>query len=520
MKIRILFVAMLSALILPSCFSDKGNYDYSKDRGVYGQMGSPTVFIGEEINLEPIMHYGDLKDTTKVSFKWFIGDSLLVSTDRVILFKGVKSGSVSSYLYVTDDETGIITPTYFIINVVSPYAKGWTLLCNQNGKSEIAHVSQISSQDEEGEEIIEYKLFTDIYKAQNNDEELGSEPIKLVEHYQEKTKSFNENELLVIQRGGQGCVELDGTNLQKVIRIEQEFVNETLPANFTPNDIIYLSYINFVWNSDGNLYSRLIENLTAGFHLSAFSNIPVYIKNGLRVDNILYSAYFSTDFVLLFDGLNKRLLPYGSYGATTTGDIGELIFTGTYPPNYIPLNNFGDIKLIYGSSFNDYNSVYGNEADFSMLLYDPATTKYYWQTFHILYKKPIFTVTLPVHNAINEFPGTDLITSNSKFWLLKTRAYLFFTSGVNNDKLYYYDTNKNSIHLYNDFSGKEITSIHPNKGFTELGLGLKDGTFVLFDITDEVFISGQPKVIYSTEGLGEIVDVIYRYDNKATNHWL
>ncbi len=515
MKIKILFVAFLCAWFLPSCFSDKGNYEYKKDRGISGSMSSVTTFIGEEIRLEPVMNYGDIQDTTNVSFHWFIKDTLL-SKDRVLLYKGDKSESVSCYLYITDNETGITQAIYFKIDVVSPFSNGWALLCNQNGKSEIAHIALLDTQTEEGDVFTEFRLYKDIYKAQNKNEELGSEPVKLMEHYRQETNAINE--LLVIQRGGQGCVELDGASLQKVLTTKQELIDEVLPANFAPNDIVYLEYLHFIWNSDGSLFSRLVEKPTTGFHLSSFSNIPVYVEKGLRVDDILYTAYFVTDFVLLYDGLNKRLLPYGSYSATTTGNIGELIYQGSYPSGYTPFNNLGEMKLIYGSSYNDYTSVYGNEADFSMLLQNPGTGKYYWQNFHVLYKKPNFTASLPSNNAVIEFPGGDLITPSSKFWLLKTRAYMFFTAGNNNDKLYYYDTNKNSIHLYKDFGGQEIAAMHPNKGFTEMGVALKSGTFMLFDITDAVFISGQPRMIYSAEGLDEIVDVIYRYA-KTTDHW-
>jgi hypothetical protein len=72
--------------------------------------------------------------------------------------------------------------------------------------------------------------------------------------------------------------------------------------------------------------------------------------------------------------------------------------------------------------------------------------------------------------------------------------------------------------LYKDFNGKEITAMHPNKGFTELGVGFADGTFKIFDVSEAVFISGQPKEIYSVDGIGKIVDVIYRYD-AYDDHW-
>lgn len=515
MKIKILFVAFLCVWVLTSCFSDKGNYDYKKDRGVRGRVSTVNLFIGEEVDLNPVMDYGELEDTTNVSYQWFVKDTV-VSTDRILHFKGEKIESLACCLYVIDNETGVVSSQNFKINVVSPYSnlKGWALLCSQNGKSEIAHITPVNVETEGGEIITEYRVFKNIYKAQNNNEELGSNPVKLVQHWASLS-----SELLVIQHGGQGSVELNGAHLTKELTIKQEFVNEVLPANFAPRDIVYLDYVHFIWNGDGKLYSRLVEAPLEGFHQSAFNNIPIYVEKGMRVDDIIFSAYPTTDFVLLYDGLNKRLIPYGTRTASNSGNLGELIFKGTYPPGFTPFDNFGDMKLIYGSSYNDASSTLrGNSADFSMILKNPANGKYYWQTFNILFKKPTFTATIPSDKAVIEFPGGNLISPKSKFWLLKTRSYLFFTAGENNDKLYYYDIKKNSVHLYKDFAGLEISAMHPNRGFTEMGVGLKNGTFTLFDITDATFISGQPRVIFLAEGMDEIVDVIFRYE-RSTHHW-
>ena len=515
MKIRIILYALLGVWLFASCFDDEGNYNYVKDRGVWGDLGVISTYIGEEIEIAPEMYYGELRDTMDVSFVWFVKDTV-VSTDRTLHFKGEKSETINCYLYVTDNGTGIASATYFQIKVLSPFATGWSVLYQKDGKSEIGHVSMLEKEVGEGVVEIEYRVYEDLYKQQNGGTELGSQPVKFVEHY---SLAETPSEVLVIQKGGQGNVELDGNSFQRVLNTYQEFIGEQLPTSFNPTDYVYLSYLHFIRNGDGNLYSRLVSNPRDGFHVAQFNNNPVYIAGGMRVDQVFPSAYYTTDMVILYDGLNKRLLPFGSYGATTTGNIGELVFTGKYPDGYTPLNDMGDMEVIYGASCNDFYSVYGNECDYSMILRDPQSGKCYYQTFHVLYKKPNFTVTLPETDACIEFAGGNLLTENTLFWLLKQRAYLFFTAGTNNDKLYYYDTKKKTVHLYKDFEGAEIAAIHPNKGYTQLGVGLKNGTFMLFDITDATFISGQPELIYSKSGFGEVVDVIYRYGVRK-EYWL
>lgn len=516
MKIKILLFTILSVWMFSSCFKDEGNYDYTTlHPEFWGYVNSLTVYLGEEVEIHPIVSYGDLEDTTQVRFEWFIKDTI-ASTERVLRFKGTVVETINCDI-VTIHPNGLAYVYYFQINVTSPYSLGWCLLYEDGGESELAHITTSTVTDEmTGETITKYNLYKDIYKNINGSS-LGSEPIKIMEHYREEYKS--NNQLLVIQRGGQGCVELDGASLQKSLNTVQEFIDEQPPLNFAPKDIVYLERFHFVWNGDGNIYTRLVPSPADGWHLTAFNNTPLYIEKGIRVDQILYSQYFMTDFVLLYDGLNKRLVPIGSRVATNTDGPGVLTMQEEYPEGFVDLTNFGDYELIYGSSCHDAGgSASENDADFSMLLRD-ANGQYTWQTFHVKFKKPNYYVTFPSSQSpVQEFTRGDLITEKTKYWLFKQRDYMFFTSGVNNDQLYYYDTNRGTIHLYKDFDGKEITAMHPNKGFTELGVGFADGTFKIFDVSEAVFISSQPKEIYSVDGIGKIVDVIYRY-NKTGDHW-
>ena len=516
MKIKILLITIFSAWMFSSCFKDEGNYTYKPDSDVYGEVASQTAFLGEEIEIHPIMHWGNLKDTTQVRMEWYVHDTI-VSTERFLRYKATSTQSITCYLTVYHPETGIPAYEYFTITATSPYTKGWCILYDKGGESELAHIAMSTSKNEEtGETETEYVLYKDIYQNINGTS-LGSEPVKITEHY---LVYYKKNcQFLVIQRGGQGCVELDGSSLKKVVTLQQDFINEELPANFAPNDVIYMQYYHFVWNSDGNIYGRTNPDYNAGFNLTSFSNLPLYAEGGLRVDKILYTPYHLMDFVILYDGLNNRLIPYGSVFKETSGDPGVFeINPDQYPEGYLPLDNLGDYKLIYGSSCNDVESAYGNEADFSMLLHNPQTNKYLWQTFHVKKNSARFITTIPQHDALVEFPRGDLINGKNIFWMFRNRAYLFFTAGANNDQLWYFDTKKFTVHLYKDFNGKEITAMHPNLGYKQLGVGLKDGTFSIFDVTDEVLVSGQPKEIYSVDGIGKIVDVIYRYD-AYDDHW-
>ena len=94
--------------------------------------------------------------------------------------------------------------------------------------------------------------------------------------------------------------------------------------------------------------------------------------------------------------------------------------------------------------------------------------------------------------------------------MLKSRTYLFFSGGEDNSELYYYDLGTGKSHHYASLGGR-IASIHPVVENNELGVGLENGTFVLFDVSEEVLALGQSVELYRIDGFGRIVDVIYKY---------
>lgn len=122
-------------------------------------------------------------------------------------------------------------------------------------------------------------------------------------------------------------------------------------------------------------------------------------------------------------------------------------------------------------------------------------------------------ITLDAMDKCQAFSGkTDgYVTDKSIFRILRSRTYIFFSGGMNNDELYYLDLSTGKSHHYASLDGRAIMAIHPADGNKELGVGLEDGTFVLFNVEDAVLKAGEPVVLYEQGGFGRIADVIFKY---------
>ena len=226
-----ILIGLLCLLGLHSCLSDNGNYDYAdvNEAKIRFSTYGYSAVMGDTITIEPKITYEDPSDTTRFTYEWYV-DGKLESTNRILKLCRNEVVNYTCVFMLVDSKTGI---KQFEVQVsasfISPYLEGWMLLYEKNDESEIGFISfkKVGS-------VIEYKPSYDLYRASNSNENLGKNPVKLVQHF---ASSSGPDEILVIQRGGQGNVELNGRSFVKEILMNQEFLDGKLPDDFQPVDV-------------------------------------------------------------------------------------------------------------------------------------------------------------------------------------------------------------------------------------------------------------------------------------------
>ena len=300
---------------------------------------------------------------------------------------------------------------------------------------------------------------------------------------------------------GEGdCVELDGGALTKKVAVKQEFIGEAYPRGFKAKDATFSFNNSYLISEDGKMYSRKSEDV-GNYHTGLYGQEPVYVADSLSIKFAIPAKFMNAYHMLVYDGYNRRLI-WIAYDTYQPGKINPLVYAAD--PKFTNLGDMGDKDLVYCGYYKV--SDFATSGYFALLKSDAG--QYYVRDFKLY--SYIFSAMV-TDNYEMEFPGASLIKPDSKFLSLPLRKYFFLSSG---DVLYYYDkaTLEKAPKRYVGFDGVRITSIQSNKDNNQIAVGLENGKFYIYDITDKSLAGGEPQLVYEAEtNFGKIVDVIYKY---------
>ena len=505
---RIFFILCVCSMFV-GCFEDDGNYSYKELNEITESAMEWTYLLreGDGLHIEPKLHFKYDSVNVNLKHEWILPDTII---EGAVLDLDVYPGPIGyrrCYYRVTDLDIDLPYIFQFNVELTAKYQSGWLLLTENNGMSELAMIWENHRLSEEGE-ILEttYTEEFDIYKNVNGDE-LGSEPVKLVEHFP-TTQSGPNAEVWVLQNGGQGTVLLNGESLKRESYLYQEFIGDQLPDNFRIKDAVFYSHMHYVLSEDNKMYSRKTE-IEDAFHAGRFDPEPV---GGVRYDVplIIPTGFYEFDGGMFYERNTNQYMFIEDERWYTDGN-GEIlpITYNDWPDGFTPLNDLGDKQIVYS---NFKNGGYWEPTYFYSILYDESEQKYYRQYFELDYSWGTFTIN-PFYEQ--EFPGNEL-TEESVMAVSRMSSFFFFSGGVNQDKLYWISTEETAEapRLYFDFNGDRITTISIAVNAEEgerMGVGTESGRFYIFDVASSTLASGTPKILYQMESsVGKVVDVIFK----------
>ncbi|MEA5006839.1 MAG: PKD-like family lipoprotein [Rikenellaceae bacterium] len=488
MKIKILLLSLLALTLFTSCIKDQGTYEL-KD------LGTPTITtftkgnatIGDPYIIKPVIDYNGLSEDDFEYF-WFANMSDYSTADTLSLKKDLsfvftKAGWYIGVYQIKNKKTGGIISKVFDFNVVSKYQLGWVILSEKNGNSVLSY-SRLNSGKID-------TTFVDLYSSLYGANTLGKGPLSLGRHY-----SSSADQILVVQNGEGGAVELNGTNFAKVITSDKEFVDGSYPSGFSPIKAEYGERIEMIIGEDGRAYTRI--NASGTFQTTRYSNVAI---DNAKITKTHYRN--SQSYILMYDELNKRCMGIQDLPQLYTG---KLLYVKMDPlggnaTEFTDLANMGtDSKLIYIGSYASGSSRY-----FVQII--KKGSRYRIQKFMLRLETAIQTLYV-INGTESDFLGNGTVTDNTHYFLTGSQ-YLFFGEG---NGLYYYDFDLNIIKRYTTFTGN-VTAIESNSDKNQIGVGLDNGEFHIFNISNEILASGIPTTVVKVTNLGKVVDVQYKYGN-------
>lgn len=328
-KLGIYVVMAVFAGIVSSCLDDDNNYNYKQINRLQGgdfnfeNINSEYNLIeGDELVLAPTFKFTIDSITPDVSYEWYIDKQLQADeTGATYTFKANKSGKFQVTFAVRDNKSGVQFGKSTIINVMSMYQRGWTILSDENGRS-VLHFIVPTTQHYQvmynGATFTRDSLVYHIVKR-NVVPNLGSNPKGLMNNigyidYNHQYGISIYDELVVKQ---DRWVELNGNTLEREVYTDEEFRGD-IPADFSPVEAAMTYSCKALLDKNGLIYWEQKAD-AADFHAGAY--LPIGLNNQTRFSR-LFQAYkfnnFYTNMILALTKDDNSLV-----GILDMGNVGE-----------------------------------------------------------------------------------------------------------------------------------------------------------------------------------------------------
>lgn len=492
-----LFLYILIAFALGSCYKDKGNYDYVDINvvDISGVDSMYTVNYGSILSIKPTLNFSkdDGSDTSAYSYMWMASlysnghtddvDTLSRSRDleaRITL----TSGKYNMIYRVTDKKTGVTFQKSFLATVITSVYEGWMLLSEVNGGSRL----DMLSKGADG-----YKPIYDLLGTIDAGLTLTGLPVEV--KFAKLTSAASGHTVYVSTTGGTN--RLDGETMKFKAPFQTE-VFSVLPDGFYTEKITSRTNgSEYVRGSDNNMYYYM-------YTFNIYFGLPVNVMYGKTATfNVSkYVGYYdnvsnSTNVHLLYNMDEKRFVRHV----------------------YSLANNCSEMPA--GTLFNyttGKDLLYMETCRFSggdtYAILDSAHTKFYLARINI--------ASSIVQTYYDEMPATDLAHAEN-FAVSPDLGYVFYNVG---GKLYEYDAGLKQSKLMIDYGDKKVTFLKFD-GFQGIGLtaakayynklqvGVFDpslpaeraGSFELYTVPA---VNGNLVLNESYTGFGKIKSITYR----------
>lgn len=508
------FIALL--LLFVGCYEDKGNYSYSESNSITIDLGDSkyTAVAGETINIEPVFTFALDSNESNLTYEWQLGGQFL-SDKRNLSYYVDTIMRTQCVLRVFDNKSGITYIATTEFELTEKYnTTGWMILSENGGTASFSYMRETLSNSDD----FSYIESPDVYALENH-VALGGKPVQLLEHFSYSSTSSNTWVLL----GEAETVDLSGLSFKKEMTLSESFL-DGLPTNFTPTKMAEMRWVSAVINgNDGKVYTR-IKVSDKSYYTGAFLNTPLTYKGKeLYVTDFVIAPFMGPGYTLMVEGEkgHQRYLALIDKDKSNAGNVLPLTVKEAYPANFTPLDDLGEMEVIYTGYYRGGTSNSSGVNVFCSILKDPDGD-YYFQEFSIAkMNNASSVVATPVRQV--KFDVAHLVDENTIFNVAAYREsnYMLISRGTD---LYYVNrltigTDGMLVKLYKHFDANITAMDSECFGSKRLGVGLANGQFFVLNMEkDKGIIDEAQRVMYESENnFGTIKDI--RYKIKSGNSW-
>lgn len=366
----------VAGLCAAGCYHDDTNLDY-KDLDlprIENPDKDPALFIenhiyefpaSEPLVIRPNVVYSDPSD---LSYKWVINGEV-VSTEKDLEWTwDSDEARLPAYFEIHRNSAGNSQILAFTVKLLTPYATGYGLLVEKDGALRYDFIEQ---------KVL--TLYEFVYHPDASGQSLtftGQNP-RLQEYWSCEGGNTVLGKQLFIDEDPNNCVSLDGTSLLKEMPLKDEFINESLPADFRVRDFMHGGFVSYLLADDGRIFSRKGLRI---FYTGRFMDLPLQYKGRQVHGERFITPKYSEGYGLIYETTEQggRFLlvnfDYSSsqdYDPTKAGELMEF-------DAETALSGITDYELVDGwFVLNTDIMAYGAPSSVAMLFRGKTDGKYY-----------------------------------------------------------------------------------------------------------------------------------------------
>lgn len=485
MKTNKILLLLFISTLFTSCFSDKGNYEYSPVNQIVVEFTSDKYIISPEETVEiiPKLSYTDdaISIVSEVEYEWIL-DGKVVSNDPTYKFvAGTELGDFEGNLKVRNIATGEQYAGRFDVSVESPYKNGFLILYEDEiAQGEFGFIRSIISTQRIAYDSYDTLLFINEYPAiyeKANGFPMLRNSVSFSEHSSSATSSsgsINPTEITLYTGNGTSVEDINGSTFARETKIQDEFVGGNVPAGFVPTKVVHSEWDSYVLTDKGLIYPRRSSDNDA-YHTGNFFESFTY-NDGAKYSGIFFTDYIGGETLLALeldkDGKRNYVGIYCSdHRPDRYNGMRRVIIAGDNEGDAEKLKYMRDIKGEIVASDYVNSRILNNEMGQSMLVKEDG--KYY---IHLMFLDAASTTELIIQKNIilevSELNGSKEVLgmSTSK---LKTHVYFWDES-----KVYVYDFDTDELSVLFDSPTRRISAFGAHTRIKYYKEGSEDGSSI------------------------------------------
>lgn len=476
-NLKYLFTAICLISLLSGCYKDDStSFQIPLADVTIASHEKIPFYVGVESNYTPTIEWGGTSEAD-YDYKWTLNGREVISNDLTLRYSFKEMGDAFLTFQMIDKKTGLVYGKDFSATVTAKYFLGWVILSEGAGsKSQLSFVDMDS-----------FTSYPDIYAQANSGDELGTKPYGLA-----NTCISKQDQIVVLQEGGEGPVSVSGLSFVKASYLKHEFIGEQFPeSNFKAKSILFSHKgAEMLISESGKMYDRLNAKSrttsSATFQDALFTTQAFpHIAGEYKFTHHTYPGS-NNYYTALYDALNRRWL---AYNHVMTGQKNIPAFVVGSTAKFADGFNYctgmaEDVELVYAQSHGET----GYKMNLTNILKKDGA--YYINDALLTLASSNYRITVTALTQ-KDFATGYAIDENSIFCMPRgtgtdynTDIHVFFNIG---QKVYFYHFSTGLTYLYRDFSKEEnapqgnIVAITQRADTKQIAVTFSDGHLFIMD---------------------------------------